>query len=564
MLYIKPSKKFKAEFNKEEIKEIFEMFQRLTGVEWSEENERTYTDFLRNSYVVYPESDKHDDTEGIKPKQLKKILKVLSLKETESWFDLIKSRRLGNYFEDGYFSYKRAFDELLLEELENKDFKSNLAKEIITKNKPQGFDYYRYDDEVYEALMEGKITFDTLQPLLTERLYEKGKVIKLKNLDLKDFYKEKEDAWQEHQKFVPKLQILLMLNPKYFNRQAFSLGLEYHYGKKQLGELSAEDQKEYIKLYKIFGPHIDIMKPFIKEKKYLINKKISENNIFLYDKLDQPNPVFLKIFNESLRGIHLKLEIGDFEKYLTSLTYYKWLTEDLSKKDRITIDDLKNLEEIFDFIKGQIKAGSTDKEIMNQDPRINTIINKYVQNPGPKEKDLIKALYAKTCHIKTKIPLFSGKIGDYVWEMLDKNDIRGLVAGNAVNCCQRIGGLEKRAFSYGGANCVYAGAEEEEQTFFIISKKDRIVAQSWVWMKNGQLTFDNIEVLGQEVRDPIKNCYEAYAKECLSEKNKIKVITVGAGNSDMDLEKYWKEYSDFELIKEAYDARSTQYVISKR
>lgn len=83
-------------------------------------------------------------------------------------------------------------------------------------------------------------------------------------------------------------------------------------------------------------------------------------------------------------------------------------------------------------------------------------------------------------------------------------------------------------------------------------------------MKNGQLTFDNIEVLGQEVRDPIKNCYEAYAKECLSEKNKIKVITVGAGNSDMDLEKYWKEYRDFELIKEAYDARNTQYVISKR
>ena len=230
MLYIKPSKKFKAEFNKEEIKEIFEMFQRLTGVEWSEDNDRTYTDFLRNSYVVYPESDKHDDTEGIKPKQLKKILKTLSLKETESWFDLIKARRMGNYFEDGYFSYKRAFEEVLLNELEDKNFKSNLAKEIITKNKPQGFDYYRYDDEVYTALMEGKITFDTLQPLLTEKLYEKGKVIKLKNLDLKDFYKEKENAWQEYQKFVPKLQILLMLNPKYFQRQAFASGLDYHYG----------------------------------------------------------------------------------------------------------------------------------------------------------------------------------------------------------------------------------------------------------------------------------------------------------------------------------------------
>lgn len=97
------------------------------------------------------------------------------------------------------------------------------------------------------------------------------------------------------------------------------------------------------------------------------------------------------------------------------------------------------------------------------------------KNPGAKEKDLIKALYARTCHIKTKVPLFSGKIGDYTWEMLDKNDIRGLVAGNAVNCCQRIGSLEKRAHSYSGANCVYAGAEEEEQTFFIISKKDRIV-----------------------------------------------------------------------------------------
>jgi hypothetical protein len=107
---------------------------------------------------------------------------------------------------------------------------------------------------------------------------------------------------------------------------------------------------------------------------------------------------------------------------------------------------------------------------------------------------------------------------------------------------------------------VYYGAEELNSTFFLVSKNNRIVAQSWVWMKKGQLTFDNIEVLGQEIRDSIADCYQAYANYVL--KNKfVERVTVGAGHSDLSLGNFWKKIDDFETHSEAYDAANLQYEI---
>lgn len=140
------------------------------------------------------------------------------------------------------------------------------------------------------------------------------------------------------------------------------------------------------------------------------------------------------------------------------------------------------------------------------------------------------------------IPTLSGKSGSYDWEMLDIRDPQWLVVGYETNCCQHLE-------SIGGACVRYIGLNPERATCFRISKKGKTVAQSFVWFNELDhfdrrgLCFDNIEVLGQEVRDSLISCYVDYldqAKPILKTFGFSKA-TVGSGYSDVALEKYFSK-----------------------
>lgn len=566
MAYIVAKKIWKKEFSNGELELIWEIFKGLcSNVDWETTE---YADYFRNNHFVYPETDIRDDTEGLKPKQMKKLLEVLDIEGTKFLLKTISDTgnkyRVAPFYEDGYISWKAVFKQNIEPLLETEDPLAEIGKfimdELVSANMaPANIRYYNYSKEVYKAFMNKELNFKDFSAITTQKPYPKDKKLGLDDLTMKDFWEKRKNLWKETLGITPQVQELLLLEPKYWHKDIFLESLYYHYDVKQFSKLDSTQQTCFINLYKTFGPHIKFLNSFIKERKILVNNNVVSNTE-LYHLMEKPNEAFIKIVEDNKKGIEIGLNLSDFEEILVALSYFKDAKEDILKKDRIKIADIETLKEAAKLAKSIIKAGN-ENSLKHMNYKTMSVLNKY--NLKEEQKKWALDLFEKTCHLKTKVPLFKETIGEYTVEMIDKDDIRGLVAGNATNCCQTLSG-PKRTFQYGGSNCVYYGAEEKTSTFFIISKNNRIIAQSWVWMKDSQLTFDNIEVLGQEIRDSIADCYQAYADYVLSlPDSKIKLVTVGAGHSDLNLGKFWEKTDKGELIDEAYDARSGQYRIKK-
>lgn len=558
MGYIEIPKIWKRKFSKEKIESIWEMFKSLcSNVNW---DNTMYVDYFRTHPIVHPETDVEDDTEGIKPKQLISLMEVLSLDEIKKLFQQISNNgatyRRTPFYEDGYISWKMVFDDYVKPILEKENCKKEFQKLIIMNDtsKPSDFEYYKYKDEVFEAISSGEISWIDFQALLSQKPYPKGEVISLKKLSMDEFWNKREEAWKKIHNFAPKAKEVLALNPQFWDRKAFVDSLEYHYKTKNIAELNEKDKEQFLSSYKIFGSNIAFINNFLKERKTLENGKISmAKNIELYDKQNGPSKAFGRIVSESRKGLELGLTVENYIDVLTTLTLFQSAEDEINNKDRLTLKDIETLYEGAEFarklyIKGDIK------NLEKMDYKLMSTLNKYNLNEHDKQK--VIELFNATCHLETEVPLAEGTNDGYTWEMIPKSDIRGLIAGNATNCCQRIGGV--------GSTCVTYGATKKNSAFFIISKNNRIVAQSWVWMKKDQLTFDNIETLG-DVRDAVVGCYKEYAKFAYGLKRKdIQKITVGAGHSDVSLSKYFEKADDYvEVGGGVYSDASTQYLIKK-
>lgn len=553
MAYIQAKKIWTKQFSEKEVQEIWELFLSLCPQNTDWENIQ-YVDFFReNTSIPYPETDKHDDTEGIKPKQMKELIEKLELSGVKLLLSKLKEMnfRIHPYYEDGYISWKNILNDKIFPLIKDKP-KAGLGKFLFEEKLNK---YYSYDDEIYSDLFKGNLTLKDFEPLLKMKLYKQNHKISKKDLSMENFWDDRKELWKQELGVIPQVQELLLLEPKFWDKDSFLSSLEFLYGVKQFTKLNDNDRTQFLNYYKVFGPHIKYINSFVKERKVLQNG--FSNKVELYHLMKERNQAFIKLIEETKKGIDNEFSISDLEKIMISLTYFDEAKDSIIKKQRIKFKDVKSIIEAADLAISYIKSGN-EKALKNMKYSYMNELNKY--NLSEQQKKWALALFEKTSHLKTKVPLFQETYGDYTIEMIDKNDIRGLVCGNAVNCCQTLGS-DRRSGTYGGSNCVYYGAEEETSTFFIISKNNRIIAQSWVWMKGSQLTFDNIEVLGQEVRDSIAKCYQLYANYVLKADNKIKRVTVGTGNSDLSLSKFWKEAKNFEIISEAYDARNSQYEI---
>lgn len=555
MAYIVAKKIWHKEFSEGELNIVWGMFLDLAGeVDWETTE---YVDFFRNNTnIPYPETDKRDDTEGVKPKQMRKILDVLDdLDLIKALFKCLKEQnfRRAPFFEDGYISWKQVLNEEIMLMLEDENPKTKIGAYILEKTHPE-LSYYKYKEEVYEGFLAGEITVNDFSLILKEKPYPAGKTLSLKQLTMEDFWDERKKLWNKTLNIIPKHQALLLLEPKYWDKDVFLSTMDYFFGTKNFTTLEGHHQNNFLNLYKTFGRNLSLVKNIIKEKKTVDNG--FSLLLEMYHKMDEKNPAFEKFINQNNVGIDAEYSIVDLAKVLVALTYFDEAQESLSKKQRIKASDINVLIEAADLAISYVRGGN-EKLLKHMKYEHMNVLNKY--NLSDQQKKWALALYERTAHLKTKVPLFKETIGAYTVEMIDKDDIRGLVAGNATNCCQTLSS-DRRTKTINGSNCVYYGAEELNSTFFLVSKNNRIVAQSWVWMKKGQLTFDNIEVLGQEIRDSIADCYQAYANYVL--KNKfVERVTVGTGHSDLSLGNFWKKIDNFETHSEAYDAANSQYEI---
>ena len=118
--------------------------------------------------------------------------------------------------------------------------------------------------------------------------------------------------------------------------------------------------------------------------------------------------------------------------------------------------------------------------------------------------------------------------GVYRLEIFDWTSIEGLLLGEAVNCCQHLGGA--------GASCAIHGATSPNGGFVVVRAAKAIKAQSWYWTDGeGGICFDNIEALdkgrSQKKSPLILDLYKQLAAK-LIEKG-FKKVTVGLGYSSL-------------------------------
>lgn len=129
-------------------------------------------------------------------------------------------------------------------------------------------------------------------------------------------------------------------------------------------------------------------------------------------------------------------------------------------------------------------------------------------------------------------PTVKGGIGNgYSWESMDMGDPRGWFLGLETHCCQHLDSA--------GSSCVrFAAKNPKNSGMFRVMKKGETIAQSWFWFNTntGDFVFDNIEVLGGEVRDSIFDCYMDFVENGLKPRASlfgIKRVSAGLGYNDM-------------------------------
>lgn len=567
-------KGFKKEFSKKNINKIWDFFkQHFSDVknrdfDW---NNEYYLDFIkgRHNIPLYPETGVWDNSEGITPKQLKIIISYMGF-ENFKLFANVLSKQSNNFLindlkifnpEENIFSWKEAIKKFILPKIKNnqdleigrslfymKFLKTSSFNKIFTGNNYP----YEVKDEIFKVIVKNNDILNKLEELKENPIYPLNTILSLDLLDTETFYKKRESCWMKEHSFVPKNKHLLLIEPKFWDKDSFLSGMNSLFKTKQLRNLMESDQNNYIDFYKVFGKTIKYISPMIlNEKISVIDKSWPE----LY-KEEVPNSL-LKILDNSSRGIDIQLKVSQFIFMFKTLSFFKDAEETIMKKDRLSLDDLNSLREVGELLK------TFSKEEIEKMKNISWehigVFKKYNIHSSLIEEYL--SLYSKTANIELKhIPAITGNVDEYIYEILPKSDIRGLICGHATNCCQHLGSV--------GKSCTLYGAETKDSTFFIISKNGAIVAQSWLWLDKSKkiMVCDSVESLIKNSK--VEECYEKMAKDVLNNSN-INEVRVGASSifqkeltkvTPVELPDCPEEYSRDKLYSDA----NTQYTLAKK
>lgn len=125
------------------------------------------------------------------------------------------------------------------------------------------------------------------------------------------------------------------------------------------------------------------------------------------------------------------------------------------------------------------------------------------------------------------IPKIDFLDGDYRCYVLSKEDPRGIFLGHYTGCCQHPLGQ--------GAACAEYGQNSPDSGFFVIEKNGKILAQSWIWVNDDYLIFDNIEG-GYGDKAKLAELYRIASKKFKNSWRRIKNCFVGISGTDIEIE----------------------------
>jgi hypothetical protein len=371
-------------------------------------------------------------------------------------------------------------------------------------------------------------------------------------LNVDSYFEDIRSDWKKIHGFIPQDRRVLLLNPKHWHKKVFLDSMNYMFGTRQIRNLSEEKIVFFIGLYKSFGLYLPFVLNTIKNEKL---SSLSSSFVDLYEMHEEVNPAFKKIFESLAKGIDLMLSSADLFNLVASM-HIDSTEKVISTKTRLSVRDINAMTFAGKFV---VKLISSNKDIAKDIPFEHlSQFEKY--KISERDMNEVLKLYSQTKDIKVKtIPLLSGTVDGYHYEMLPKSDLRGLIAGNATNCCQHVSGQAK--------SCVYQGSKTEDNAVFIITKDDKIIAQSFVWIVKDQLTFDSIEFLGGNNSKQVAECYKEYSTRALEESKILKTITCGSKGRlhNSSESNSWKTASNTHSAPSGlYTDARTQYLIAKK
>ncbi len=545
MAYIKAKKVWKDLFTKEELKKIFNSFKVNSlayNKEWTTSDKSQFIEITtKYGLFIHPETDLEDNSMGVQPEQIKKFTKYFDLENLDTLlFVLNISIQRYKVFEslykdsDGFIVWENVWNDFVRSSYEKdisfKSFLNSVIRKLVKKTNGM----YGYTDCFFEEIVKYPFlivyAFDTNWKEQYKVVEDNINILEKESFD--KFFIEQSLGWKKLG-INPKSKILQAARAKNFSKDSLSV-IEAIFGNKNIAELSMIEQYYAVSLIDFFGKNIkDIPLNLLEKGKLNVLIGMEENHLENISNITE----IISIFTELLT----------LQQFFNYTKYFKLLgTEFIS--DLSNEENKELFKETFNLYIELEESNCSDKENLKS----------FLSDIKPRWLKYVRRFYKKSVTVSNirdlyniwkvrsnnqTIPVIKGKVNSYSYSLMDKTiDKESLFIGFATDCCQ--------VPNMAGVACMRSGLSNPEETFFSVTKKGKIYAQSWIWTgidSKGRkfVCFDSIEVLGNDLAEmpDILKCYKELCNT-LYEKHNFDYAITGA-----DGERIPKGLSDYCIKK---------------
>lgn len=215
----------------------------------------------------------------------------------------------------------------------------------------------------------------------------------------------------------------------------------------------------------------------------------------------------------------LKNKESDLYRYFPRI-FNEWELIKVNNKD-------KSLNTIIDFLKS---------DEISVPPEYNRLVGlfKYIGCSNEAVSETFSLHDQMLKRVESTIPTIKGDVGEYSYEILDLQDMNGLVVGNKTNCCFKILG--------NGYSCLKHACTSKNGRILVIKKCGILLAHSWIWRNGDLLCLDNIEISNSIKNVNFLDVYLKFADDIIKESFEnegindcIKNVTIGYTNFDKEI-----------------------------
>ena len=360
-------------------------------------------------------------------------------------------------------------------------------------------------------IKDNNLTFSDLNPLdfdfskmqtikkIFQEKFDKNQELTTKDYNLIEFLINKNQKENFDETFEKFKELFELKNKSFYNEK----------NKEKFNYLFYKNIKHIVenKNDNIFKKHIDdTLNNFFKSKEQDIDNQIK--NIFSLNK-----------------AINMHKNINSYNCLIPFEKILNFVNKNFNRKQKWNnfLNDLNTFKKIKENNLLEIFINNLNTTIKLDSRKIDSYINYF---ETMKKTDSFKNYKEED----SLIPIISKDIGNgYSYKVKTIKEFDILLTGEKTNCCMTYGNAGWNIYKYMYEN-------PKENVIFEVYKDGEPIANSWTWYKDEKICFDNIEVLGKELRDNVIKAYQDAALDFVVNYN-IKDVNFGVSHSDIDVNK---------------------------